>query len=434
MAILDGSVVNLALVSIGRELGGGLLEQQWVVSGYLLSLGALILVAGSIADRYGRERVMMAGLVGFGVTSLVCGLAWTPQILIVARIVQGVAGAFLVPSSLAMIISAFSGPAQGKAIGTWTAWTSVAGLVSPLVGGLLVDQLSWRAVFFVNLPPMIAAVVVLSRIPRMPRNEGALLDWLSATLAAAGLGALVFGLIRLSGETDEGWSPWAWTVAGALGVVLFVLRQRVAPHPMMPLGIFRAENVAAGNLATVFIYGAMGLGFFALPLYLQSVLGLSAVMTGVVCMPPTLLLLIGSSRVGQLSGRFGPRWFMAGGAGIAALGFLSMAYLPQLGSGPTDFWTEVFPGIVLFGAGLMLIVAPLTSSVLQQLPPSQAGIGSAINNAAARIAGLLAVAFAGLIMGGAVSEAGFHRAAAVTAAVLAVGAVTAAVGVKNSRT
>ncbi|GAA1352211.1 MFS transporter [Falsarthrobacter nasiphocae] len=430
IAILDGSVVSLALVAIGRDLGGGLVEQQWVVSGYLLSLGALILVAGSLADRFGRERVMAAGLIGFGATSVICGLAWVPQVLIAARILQGVAGAFLVPSSLAMIIGAFSGRAQGKAIGTWTAWTSVAGIVAPLVGGLLVDALSWRAVFFVNVPPVIVALLVLSRLPAAKPDANARLDVPSAVLAALGLGSLVFGLIELSGAAGPGPLSFGLLAFGVVCIGLFVRRQAVCEHPMMPLGIFKVPNVAAGNLTTVFVYGAMGLGFFALPLYLQAVLGMSTLLTGIVMMPPTLLLLLASSWVGRLSGHHGPRWFMAGGSALAATGYLLMAVLPGLG-GRTDFWTQVFPGIIVFGLGLTLIVAPLTSSVLEHLSASRAGIGSAVNNAAARIAGLVTVAFAGLVMGGAVSADGFRRAAWTTAALLLVGALVAAVGVKN---
>lgn len=429
MAILDGSVVNLALVDIGRDLGGGLAEQQWIVSGYLLSLGALILVAGSIADRFGRERVMTAGLIGFGVTSLACGLAPTPLLLVLARVLQGVAGAFLVPSSLAMIVSAFSGPAQGRAIGTWTAWTSVAGLVSPLVGGVLVDALSWRAVFFVNFPPMLAALLVLRRIPVTRPDTRAELDLPSAVLAALGLGGLVFGLIELSGQGPR-LGVLALIGAGLAGLALFVLRQRRAEHPMMPLALFRVPNVAAGNTATVLIYGAMGLGFFALPLYLQSVLGLSAVVSGVVAMPPTLLLLLGSGRVGRLSGERGPRWLMAGGAALAACGYVLMGAVPQAHS----LWAGVVPGVVVFGLGLTLIVAPLTSSVLAHLPPESSGIGSAINNAAARIAGLVTVAFAGLVMGGRVSFEGFRSAAWTTAGLLLAGALVSALGVRNTTT
>jgi EmrB/QacA subfamily drug resistance transporter len=401
MAILDGSVVNLALVSIGRDFGTSLAALQWIVSGYLLSLGALILLAGAIADRFGRERVMLAGLIGFGVTSLICGLAPTVHVLIVARIVQGMAGAFLVPSSLAMIVAAFSGAAQGRAIGLWTAWTSAAGLLSPLVGGVLVDALTWRAVFWVNLPPMIAAALILSRLPRTHSGTESTLDWPSAALAASGLGLLVFGLIELSAESaqDGVGSVHTWVLAclagGVAVLAAFVRRQTRVTHPMIPPSIIRIPNVAAGNVATAFIYGAMSLGFFALPLYLQSVAGFSALASGLMTLPPTVLLLLGSGTVGRRSGVRGPRWFMAGGALLCAAGFTVMGTTTS----PASALWPVLIGVLLYGLGLMALVAPLTSSVLESLPPEQAGIGSSINNAAARIAGLLTVAFAGLVHG-----------------------------------
>lgn len=429
VAILDGSVVGLALPAIGRELGGGLLVQQWVMDAYLLTLGSLILVAGSLSDLFGRVRVLQWGLVVFAATSIVCGVAPGAFVLVAGRALQGMAGALLVPSSLALIISEFSGPAQGRAIGQWTAWTGASTIVSPLIGGLAVDLFSWRFVFFINLLPVALSLPVLAglRSTDAPRDRSVAVDWPGAGLAIAGLGGPVFALIQ---QGAYGWgNPVVWgpLAAGAAALAIFLVRESRAPNPLMPLELFRIRNFSAGNWATLAVYGAMSLGFFVLGLYLQQVGGMSATMAGVALLPATVLLLLLSSSFGRLSGRFGPRLFMAAGPAIGGLGFLLLLQMrPEL-----DYWRQVLPGILVFGLGLAVTVAPLTSAILGSVSAARAGIGSAVNNAVARVAGLVTIAFAGVVTGSRLDLAGLHRAVLVTAVLLFVGAAISAAGIRN---
>ncbi|WP_456510276.1 MFS transporter [Arthrobacter sp. TE12231] len=429
MAFLDGSVVNLALPAISRDLGGGLVVQQWVVDAYLLTLGALILVAGSLSDQFGRVRVLQWGLAGFTATSVLCGFAWSAEVLIVARGLQGIAGALLVPSSLALIVTVFTGPAQALAIGRWSAWTSGAIVAAPLLGGLSVDVLTWRVIFFINVVPAIAVWPVLRRLRGLDhgRIPGSRIDLLGTVLAVIGLGGTVYALIE-SGSKD--WAaPQVWVplAAGVLGLAAFLVHEARTPYPMMPLRLFAVRNFGWGNLATMAIYGALSLGFFVLGLYLQQVAGLGATAAGFALLPPTLMLLLLSSRVGALAGRFGSRWFMAGGPLLCAAGFVLM-----MGVGiPLDYAGQILAGLLVFGLGLSLTVAPLTAAILGAVEPEEAGIGSAVNNAVARIAGLLTIAFAGVITGPAVTTAGLQRTMAVTAALFLAGALISAVGIRN---
>ncbi|MDI3213598.1 MFS transporter [Arthrobacter sp. AL12] len=429
IAFLDGSVVNLALPAISRELGGGLVLQQWVVDAYLLALGALILVAGSLSDQFGRVRVLQWGLAGFTVTSVLCGLAWNGESLIVARGLQGVAGALLVPSSLALIVTVFSGRAQSAAIGKWSAWTSGAIVAAPLLGGVSVDVFTWRMIFFLNIIPAVALWPALRRLREqdLGRPPGSAIDVNGTVLAVFGLGGVVYAFIE---SGTSGWSsPQVWLPLG-LGIVClaaFLFHEGRIPAPMMPLRLFTIRNFGWGNTATVLIYGALNLGFFVLGLFLQQVAGLGATAAGIALLPPTLILLAISARVGALSGRFGPRWFMIVGPLVCAAGFLML-----LGVGlPLDYFAQVFPGIVVFGIGLAVTVAPLTSAILGAVDPGEAGIGSAVNNAVARIAGLVTIAFAGLITGPAITTAGLHGTAAVTAALFIAGAAVSALGIRN---
>lgn len=429
VAILDGSVVNLALPAIGRELGGGLASQQWIVDAYLLTLGALILVAGSLSDLFGRVRILQWGLIGFAVLSVFCGFAVSDGMLVAGRALQGIAGALLVPSSLAMIISAFSGAAQSKAIGRWTAWTGASVIVAPLVGGAAVDLLSWRFIFFVNLLPVAVSLPMLAQLrswdaPRDPRVK---LDLAGTVLAVAGLGGSVFALIE---QGRYGWtSPLVLLplAGGAASLVGFVLHERRSAAPMMPLALFRVRNFSVGNLATLVIYGAMSLGFFVLTIYLQQVAGLTAMITGIALLPSTVLLLVFSSRFGALAGKRGPRLFMAAGPAVAGVGFLLLVTVRQ----PVDYWLTVLPGILVFGMGLAATVAPLTSAILGSVQPSRAGIGSAINNAVARVAGLVTIAFAGVIVGQQLDTAALHRVVVVTGVLLLAGGLVSAVGIRN---
>ena len=336
MAFLDGSVVNLALPAIDRELGGGLVVQQWVVDAYLLTLGALILVAGSLSDQFGRVRVLQWGLAGFTATSVLCGLAWSGESLILARGLQGVAGALLVPSSLALIVTVFSGPAQSAAIGKWSAWTSGAIVAAPVLGGISVDVFTWRLIFFLNIVPALAVWPALRRLRELDlgRPPGSTIDVTGTVLAIVGLGGVVYAFIE---RGSLGWGAtqvWLPLVLGVAGLVGFLLHERRTPAPMMPLRLFAIRNFGWGNIATTVIYGALNLGFFVLGLFLQQVAGLGATAAGFALLPSTVILLLLSARMGTLSGRFGPRWFMTAGPLLCAAGFLML-----LGVGlPLDYF------------------------------------------------------------------------------------------------
>ncbi|GAA3031611.1 MFS transporter [Microbacterium dextranolyticum] len=430
VAFLDGTVVNVALPAIARELGGGLSTQQWTVDAYLVTLGALILVAGAASDAYGRILVLRIGLIGFGAASLAVAAAPTIELLIAARAVQGIAGAFLVPSSLALITSTMSDPARSRAIGLWTAMTTGAMIVGPLLGGVIVDHASWRWVFLINVLPIGVALWLLTRLDvRDERRAGARIDWWGATLCTAGLGLAVLALIELPTARGTAATPWLWAALAA-GVVLFaafVLRQRAAPHPLLPLDLFRSRTFSAGNLATLFIYAALSLNGFVIAVYLQQGAGLSATLAGLASLPTTILVIALSSRVGVLAGRFGPRLFMTVGPLVMATGCLLLLTV----GARFDYWWQILPGMIVLGLGLALTVSPLTSAILGAADPERSGIASAVNNAVARVAGLLSIASLAAITGGALDLTGFHRSVWVTAALLVVGAVVSAIGVRN---
>ncbi|WP_084130412.1 MFS transporter [Demequina sp. NBRC 110055] len=428
VSFLDGTVVNVALPAIVDDLGGGITTQQWTVDAYLITLGALMLVAGSISDTYGRLRVIRWGLIGFGVTSVAIALAPTAPFLIVARLLQGVAGALLVPSSLALIMANFRGRAQGKAIGTWTAATSGAMVAGPVIGGLLIDLANWRWVFLINVVPIALTLWLLTRLEqRDVQLPDAHIDMISAALGAIGLGGMVFALIE---EPNLGWGhPQIW-LTGAVGVsafVAFVWRQAVVERPMLPLSLFRARNFAWGNLATFMIYGALSLNGFVLTVYLQESAGLSATAAGLASLPITVIMILLSSQVGSLAGRLGPRLFMTAGPLMMAAGSLLMLTV----SDDFSYWTQVLPGIVLFGLGLTVTVSPLTSAILGAIETERSGIASATNNAISRVAGLVTIALVGAIVGGALDLDGFHRAMWATAILMAVGGIVSWLGIRN---
>jgi EmrB/QacA subfamily drug resistance transporter len=395
VAFLDASVVNVALPAIRDTLGGGISAQQWIVDAYLVTLGSFILLAGSLSDLFGRKRVFAAGLVGFGVTSLLAAIAPSAAVLIVARGMQGATGALLVPSSLAIIIATFSGPDQGKAIGTWTAWTGIGFIVGPLLGGALVDVGSWRWVFAINVLPIAVTLAVLARIPaEPPRAEKSHVDLPGAILCAAGLGGIIYGLIEAPGH---GWgSPAIYLplVAGVIALVAFLLYERSAAHPMLDFKLFTQRNFAMGNVATAAIYAGLTAFTFVLTVYLQQVSGYSAVASGLALLPVTVLMFLLSPISGRLAGKHGPRWFMTFGPLLGAAGFLLMLRMHARAA----YFTEVLPGILVFGLGLASTVSPLTAAILGDIDQRHAGIGSAINNAVARVAGLLAVAAIGALL------------------------------------
>jgi len=430
VAFLDGSVVGVALPQISEHLGGGLLTQQWVNDAYLITLGTLILAAGSLSDIFGRKKIITIGLYGFLITSLLCAIAPTAEVLIVSRALQGIAGALLVPSSLALIISAFSGVEQAKAIGRWTAWTGIAFIIGPLVGGLLVDFASWRWIFVINVIPIAIALVLLKRLTFEEEiKERAKVDVLGIVLGALGLGGIVYALIE---QGSLSWSSpviWVTFVTGVALFIAFVLHERRAKQPMLPLNLFSVRNFSVGNIATFFIYAALSLQGFILVIFLQQVAGYSATAAGLVSLPITFIMFFLSSKFGALSGKYGPRLFMAAGPIIAGFGVLYMLTVTV----PTNYWTQLLPGIILFGLGLSITVAPLTSAILGSIKSAQAGIGSAINNAVSRIAGLLAVAVIGVFVGTSLTLSGFHTGMIICAVLLIAGGIVSAVGIKNPK-
>ncbi len=395
VAFLDGAIVTVALPAIQRDLGGGLSSQQWIVDAYLVTLGSLILIAGSLSDLLGRKKILILGLVGFAVTSLLCAIAPTDWFLIVSRALQGIAGALLVPSSLAIIISTFSGSAQGKAIGTWTAWTGIAFVIGPLVGGFLVDNASWRWIFAINIVP-VTITLWLMRIMSLPhdRPKDVKVDLSGALLCAVGLAGTVSALIE---EPRYGWgSPLIYLplLAGLLFLAAFLWREAKIKYPMLPFSIFKNHNFSYGNISTTFIYAGLTVSTFLIAVFVQQVGGYSALKAGLALLPVTVILFILSPRIGGLSAKYGPRWFMTFGPILAAAGFLLMLMVDS----KIDYWATLFPGVVLFGLGLSLTVAPLTSAILGDVEKHQSGIASAINNAVARVAGLIAIAAVGALV------------------------------------
>ncbi len=445
VAFLDGAIVNVALPAIQGDLGGGLATQQWVVDAYLLSLGALILIAGSLSDTFGRIRILRVGLLVFGLASLACAVAPTGTWLIAARAVQGAGAALLVPSSLALITSTFSGPAQAKAIGSWTGWTGTAFVAGPLIGGGLVEYASWRLVFAINVLPIAATLVVLAglgkagigasqrAVARAAGGEGAAregrrrVDLVGAVLAAVGLAGTVFALIE---QQRLGWDSPAVVLTFVAGIVLlaaFLLWEARTPQAMMPLELFRARNFGVGNLSTAFIYAGVSLGPLMVVIFLQEVAGFTAAQAGLATLPVAVLSLLLAGMFGALAGHHGPRLFMAVGPAVAGAGFLLMMTAAQ----PLNFWLQMLPGLVLYGLGLAVTVAPLTAAILSAVPPLQSGIGSAVNNAVSRVAGLVAIALAGIIVGTALDLDSFRRIMAVVAVLLLVGGAISAVGITN---
>jgi EmrB/QacA subfamily drug resistance transporter len=431
VSFLDGSVINVALPAIERELGGGLATQQWVVDAYLITLGSLILLAGSLSDVLGRIVILRIGLIGFGVTSLLCAFSINPEMLIISRGLQGIAGALLVPSSLALITSSFEGAARSRAIGRWTAGTTVAFLFGPTLGGLIVDSVGWRWVFVINVFPIAATLILLFILGQKDvREEGMKIDYLGAVLCVLGLGGPVYALIE---QGHYGWgSPVILLpfIAGVLCFAGFLVRQKLGKMPLMPLSLFSVRNFAVGNISTALVYGALSIGGFIISIFLQQVAGFPATFAALATLPVGFLNIGLSSLSGSLSGKWGPRLFMGLGPIVAAGGFVLM-----LGAGAhVDYWTQLLPGVLLFGLGLTATVAPLTATILGSISDTQAGIGSAINNAVSRVAGLIAIAFLGLVIGPHIDVSGFHRTLILTAGLLLLGGIVSLIGIQNSAT
>ena len=396
IAILDSSVVSVALPSIQRSLGGGLAGQQWVSNAYLLTLGSFILLGGSLGDIFGERRVFAIGVAGFGATSLLCAIAPTIGLLVAFRAAQGIAGALLTPSSLAVIVSTFPERERGPAIGTWTAWGTIAGALGPLIAGAILGVASWRWIFVINVPLVLGCLWLIAKaVPGTSgTSTGRKVDFIGALLCVLGLGGSVYALIE---QPRLGWSDPAVTGSLIGGVILFaafLIYESRARDPMLRLDLFKSRNFAVGNVETLALYGGLSALFFFLVLYLQQVAGYSPLQSGLALLPESVVMFALSSRFGALADRFGPRLFMGGGPLVAGAGMLML-----LGFGVhVDYVTEVLPGLLAFSLGLSITVAPLTAAILAGVDQEEAGIASAINNAVARVAGLIATVAIGAIV------------------------------------
>lgn len=430
VAFLDTSVINVALPAMSDELGGGLGTQQWVVDAYLITLGSLILVAGSLSDLFGRVRILRIGLIAFGVASVGIAFAPTAELVIVARALQGVAGALLVPSSLALILSAFRDAAQARAIGTWTAWTSAAFLAGPVLGGLFVQFLSWRFVFAINVIPIAITILMLARLKHPDTTKpGARVDYLGSALAVVGLGGPVFALIE---HERYGWDHPAIYLPLVLGVgclLIFVWWQDRAKQPMLPLGLFRVRNFSVGNVATGFVYAALSVSGFITVIFLQQVAGFPPTIAAIAFLPVSIANVLLSTWFGTLSSRFGPRIFMTLGPLLAGLGHL---WFLRLGES-VNYWWDVLPGVLVFALGLSMTVAPLTSAILGSISSEQAGIGSAVNNAVARVAGLVGIAMLGVVVVGTLDVPNFHTVILIVSGLFFAGSLVSLLGIRTAR-
>jgi EmrB/QacA subfamily drug resistance transporter len=409
IVFLDSTVVNVALPRIGRDLPRsflGVLEgQSYVYNAYLLTLSALLILAGAINDFYGRKRTFLLGLVGFGATSVLCGLAPSMELLVLFRILQGAAGALLVPGSLALLTANFSGEEQGRAFGTWAGASGATTILGPLLGGLLVDTISWRAAFFINVPLVaVAAWATWKHVPES-RGENATpdFDWTGAAIVAFAVGGLAFGTIY---GQQRAWRDPGGYIALAIGVAATIALpfwMRRAKHPLIPLELFRSRNFTVVNISTLLIYGSLYVTFYYLGLFQQGTLGYAAAAAGAAGIPGSLFLIFLSSRFGILASRYGPRIFMTLGPAIMAVGVLWFARVPATStpwvlkpSDPSTYWppvsyfTDFLPGSIIFGIGICMLVAPLTTALMRSVPVRNSGLGSAINNAISRVGPQLA--------------------------------------------
>lgn len=385
MTMLDGSVVNVALKTIGEDLDASLADLQWITNGYLLSLASLILLGGALGDRFGRRRVFVIGTIWFALASLLCGLATTPLVLIVARVLQGVGGALLTPGSLSIIQSVFRAEDRGKAIGAWSGLGGIAAAIGPFVGGALVQYVSWRWIFLINLPLAVLTVLIAQRHVPETRDPGATgrFDVVGAVLACVALGGVTWSLIE--------WGSASAPYAGVLGLVCgaaFLVVEARTDDPMMPLGLFGDRTFSAANAMTFLVYAALGAVLFFLVIQLQTVSGYGALQAGTATLPVTVCMLLLASRAGALGTRIGPRIPMTVGPLVMAAGSLLLLGVDD----DISYWRDVLPGLTVFGLGLALMVAPLTGTVLAAAPDEHAGIASGVNNAVARAGSLLAVA------------------------------------------
>jgi EmrB/QacA subfamily drug resistance transporter len=394
MSFIDGTAVNVALPVLQRDLNASAASVQWVVEGYSLFLSALILIGGVLGDRFGRRRVFGLGLIVFAGASVACGLAPNVELLILARCIQGVGGALAVPGSLALISTSFEGAARGRAIGTWSGASALTSAFGPVLGGWLVQSFSWRAVFFINVPLAIVALVLLRGV-RETRDERAArsLDWAGAVLATSGLGALVYGLIRLEGARLDGLGLGT-AFAGCAFLAAFVFVERREAHPMLELDLFRSRTFTVANLYTLLLYAGLGGAFYFLPFELINVRGYSPFEAGATLLPFVVIVTAFSRFSGGLIERVGARLPLVLGALFDVAAYLTFGFAGSGGS----YWTGVFPGAVLLGLGGACFVAPLTTAVMGAVDEAHAGLASGINNAVSRTAGLIAIAAFGIVV------------------------------------
>jgi len=409
IVFLDSTVVNVALPRIGRDLPRlwfGVLEgQSYVYNAYLLTLSALLILAGALSDHYGRKRMFLYGLVGFGVTSVLCGLAPNMELLVLFRVLQGVAGAVLVPGSLALLTANFEGEAQGRAFGLWAGASGATTILGPFVGGLLVDTISWRAAFLINVPLILIALwATYVHVPESrDETSAAHFDWFGSVIVALAVGGLAFGTIY---SQQRDWQDPLGYIALAVGVLCTItlpLYMARVPHPLIPLSLFRSRNFTVTNISTLVIYGSLYVTFYYLTLFVQGTIGYTAAAAGLAGIPGTLFLTFLSARFGGIAGRIGSRVFMAVGPAIMALGVLWYARMPASSIPwhlepqnpatylpPLSYVIDLLPAGIIFGLGLSLLVAPLTTALMRSVPAHNAGLGSAINNAISRVGPQLA--------------------------------------------
>lgn len=430
MAFLDATVVNVALPVLGSDLDASVADLQWILNSYTLLLASLILIGGALGDRFGRRRLFIIGTIWFAAASLLCGLAPTVEALIAARAIQGIGGALLTPGSLAILQASFAPGDRGRAVGAWSGLSGVAAAIGPFIGGWLIGVASWRWIFLINVPLAVMIVAVAARHVPETRDAAATrgIDVAGAILISLGLAVVTWALIQ-GGERGATGAVVATAAAGLAALAAFVAVEQRSPHPMLPLDIFRSSQFTAANLVTFVVYASLGIAFFLLVIELQQVLGYSPQLAGLATTPVTVLMLVLSAQAGRLADRIGPRLPMTTGPLVIALGFLLLSQIRE----DSTYAGGVLPGVIVFGLGLTLTVAPLTATVLASAPMRHAGVASGINNAISRGAGLLAVAVIPGLTGltghayrePAIFAIGFRLAMLISAVLAAVGAAIA---------